>query len=80
MTRVNKLSNQDLKTRFIVLNMAIEYIDPYKYIEENPQLVREIMESTTDTITLGKYVINCLESLLKQAKAKNSGSDKSKSS
>lgn len=50
--------------------MAIDYIDPFKYLQENPNIMKEIMESTTETITLGKYVVNCFESLLKSAKSK----------
>jgi hypothetical protein len=54
----------------MALNLAVEYIDPYKYLQENGGLVREMIESTLVTVTTGKYVLNFFESILRQAKTK----------
>lgn len=54
------------------LNLTIEYIDPFKYLEENPTIIREILESTVEGVAVGKYVINFFESLLRSAKTKSS--------
>jgi ABC-type antimicrobial peptide transport system ATPase subunit len=61
---------QDIKTRFMALNLAIDYIEPYQFLEEQKYLVKEMIESTVETNYIGKYVINFFESILKSAKAK----------
>lgn len=51
--------------------MIIDYVDPFTYLEENPGAIKEIMESTVEAVTTGKYVINFFETLLKKAMGKS---------
>ena len=47
--------------------MILDYVDPFTYLNENPGAIREIMESTVEALTTGKYVINFFETLLKKS-------------
>ena len=55
------------KSRYLALNLLVDYIEPYAYLAENPQTIDEIIESTMDTQQSGKYVQNFFEALLKKA-------------
>eukprot|EP00347_Sterkiella_histriomuscorum_P008658 403344256 len=68
---IEQLKIRGYKSRFIGLNIIIDYVDPFTYLSENPYAVREIMESTTEAVTTGKYVINFFETLLKKAMGKS---------
>jgi hypothetical protein len=63
----DQLARRGVKARFLALNSLIDYIEPQSYINENPGMMREMMESSKQTATSGKYVINFFESLLKKA-------------
>lgn len=68
---IEKLKSRGYKARFLGLNLIIDYVDPFTYIEENPNAIKEIMESTVEAVTTGKYVVNFFETLLKKAKGKS---------
>ena len=56
------------KSRYLALNLMVDYIScPYEYLEQNPQTIKEIIESTLDTQQSGKYVLNFFEAMLKKA-------------
>lgn len=55
------------KSRYLALNLMVDYIEPYTYLAENPQTIDEIIESTLDNQQSGKYVQNFFEALLKKA-------------
>jgi hypothetical protein len=31
------------KSRFLALNILVDYIEPFKFIEENPSMIKEVM-------------------------------------
>lgn len=64
------MSKNNIKSKFVALNIIIDYIDPIKFLEENPNIMKEIIESSIDTINIGKYVLNFLETLLRITKTK----------
>jgi len=67
------------KTRYLALCILIEYLDPFKFTIDNPNLIKEVMQSTTETLASGKYVLNFFEALLKKALTKsNQEAEKSK--
>jgi hypothetical protein len=67
------------KTRYLALCILIEYLDPFKFTTDNPKLIKEVMQSTTETLASGKYVLNFFEALLKKALTKsNQEAEKSK--
>ena len=49
----------------------VDYLDPFQFIEENPQMIKEVMETTTETLVSGKYVLNFFEAFLKKALTKS---------
>lgn len=55
------------KSRYLALNLLVDYIEPFAYLAENPKTIDEIIESTLDTQQSGKYVQNFFEALLKKA-------------
>lgn len=59
------------KSRFLALNIMVDYLDPFQFIEENPQMIKEVMETTTETLVSGKYVLNFFEAFLKKALTKS---------
>lgn len=58
--------------------MTIDYIDPFKYLDENPLIIREILKCTLEGTAVARYVINFFESLLRAAKSKTGQHEKSK--
>ena len=70
MKKVSLLHKQDVKTRFIALNLAIDYIDIFKFLQENPRIIKDVIDSTLETNMIGKYVLNFFENLLRAAKSK----------
>ena len=74
------LSKGGHKSRFLALNLIVDYVEPYTYLTEHPNTVKEIIDSTIDTTLNGKYQLNFFESLLKKALNRvSSESEKSKS-
>ncbi len=67
---MNILSKNDVKSKFIALNYVIDYIDPLKFLEENPLIIQEIMNSTINTVAIGKYALNFMETFLTYSKDK----------
>ena len=49
----------------------IDFIDPFTYLLDHSNAIREVIETTTETLTTGKYVLNFFESLLKKATGKS---------
>ena len=37
------------KSRYLALNLMVDYIEPFAYLTENPKTIDEIIESTLDT-------------------------------
>ena len=37
------------KSRYLALNLMVDYLEPYSYLEENPETMSEIIDSTLDT-------------------------------
>lgn len=60
------------KSRYLALNLMVDYLEPYSYLESHPSTVKEVLESATDTLTNGKYVLNFFEALLKKALTRSS--------
>jgi hypothetical protein len=55
------------KSRYLEMKLLIDFIEPWAYISERPGIVKEIIESTIESVTSGKYVLNFFEALLKKA-------------
>ena len=60
------------KSRFLALNLMIDYIEPYTYLAEHQDAVKEIIESTLDIGNNGKYVLVFFETILKKALVRSS--------
>lgn len=58
--------------------MAIDYIDVFKFLEENKTIIKEVIQSTIEINTVGKYVLNFFETFLRVAKTKYVGEEKCK--
>jgi len=59
-------SKQEIKSKFVALGLALEYIDPIGYLNENPGAIREMIEFSTETLVVGKYVLNFFEALMRK--------------
>lgn len=55
------------KSKYLALNIMVEYLEPFSYLAEHPSIVRDVIESTVESVTSGKYVINFFEAFLKKA-------------
>ncbi len=75
---IQKLKNKGYKSRYLALHLLVEYINPIEYIKENPQTIKDVIRSTTETLQNGKYVLNFFEALLKKALGRTEESERGK--
>jgi hypothetical protein len=59
-------SRHEIKSRYLALTLALEYIDIKKYLAQNPNAIREMIQFATETQTVGKYVLNYFADFLKK--------------
>lgn len=59
-------SKHEIKSRFLALNLILEYVDVTSFIAENPQAIREIIGHSSEAVVIGKYVFVYFEALLKK--------------
>jgi hypothetical protein len=55
------------KSRYLALNLMVDYLEPFSYLAEHPHTVKEIIDSTVESVSSGKYVLNFFETFLKKA-------------
>ena len=75
---IDQLKSRGYKSRFLGLNMILDFVDPYLFIEQNPGVIGEVIESTIEAVTTGKYVLNFFETLLKKAMGSTLDQEQSK--
>ena len=59
-------SKHEVKSRFIALNLALEHIDILKYLQDQPNAIREMIVHASEEILIGKYVLSFFEALLRK--------------
>jgi hypothetical protein len=48
--------------------VALEHIDPLTYLQENPDAIGEMINYSSETPVIGKYVLGFFESFLMKLK------------
>lgn len=59
-------SKHEIKSKYVALGLALDNIDPVQYFEQNPQIVKEMLLYSTETLVMGKYVLGFFEAFLKK--------------
>ena len=57
-------SRHEIKSRFLALNLALEYTDIRSYHKENPDAITEMISHTSEAPVIGKYVMSYFEGYL----------------
>ena len=59
-------SKHEIKSKFVALTIALDYLDPVQYLQENENAVEEMIGYSSETLVIGKYVLVFFEALLRK--------------
>jgi hypothetical protein len=59
-------SRHEIKSRFLALNLALEYTDIKEYHKSNPDSISEMISHTSEALVIGKYVMSYFEGFLRR--------------
>lgn len=59
-------AKHEIKSRFITLNLALNYIDPQEYLKNNKYAIQEMINLASETVVIGKYALNYFEEFLRK--------------
>lgn len=59
-------SKHEVKSKFLALNLAMEYVDVKQFLSQHPDAIAEMIAHTSETAVVGKHVLTYFEAFLKK--------------
>lgn len=69
-------SKHEIKAKYLALNLALSHLSAVQFVEENSEAIPEMIELSSETPVIGKYVLTFFEALLQKLWASCSASGK----
>jgi len=57
-------SKHEIKAKYLALNLALSHLSAVRFVEENSEAIPEMIELSSETPVIGKYVLSFFEALL----------------